>query len=105
MHKMRPHRGDPIVDCCVPAHRLHLAARLLIRARYLSLQRDIRVVSLATGSLCCGITTCCPKDELQTLSKGSSVAAAHLPDGGELISLSKPCAHEPGLSCYSLLPL
>lgn len=46
MHKMRPHRGDSIVGCCVPAHSLHLAARLLFSTRYLSLQHVITVVSV-----------------------------------------------------------
>lgn len=38
MHKMRPHSGDSVVRCCVPAHRQRLAARLLLSTRYLSLQ-------------------------------------------------------------------
>lgn len=84
MHKMRPHRGYWIVGCCVPAHSLHSAARLQLSALFIVSTCHYTCICWPSA-LCCGFTTCCPKDELQTLSEGALIGCTHSPYVRELI--------------------
>lgn len=49
---------------------LHSAARLLLSALFLVPTCHYTLICWPSA-LCCGFTTCCPKDELQTLSDGA----------------------------------
>lgn len=71
MHKMRPHSGDSVVRCCVTSTQAAFSCSApALHTLFIATTRPSRCFCWPTP-LCCGFTTCCPKDKLQTLSQGA----------------------------------
>lgn len=100
MHKMRPHRGDSVVGCCVTSIKTAFSFTApVLNTFFIATTCQSSCFLLAIRSRCYGFTTCCPKDELQTLSERELCGSLSLSIRERTNGLNKHYAHLHRLLC------